>query len=370
MQRGRLAIEADFAFAHPVEAGQQAQQGALAATAAADDGDELAGRDVEIGALTTYTHSKKLFTLSVPENWTIKNTSKPGEAIVVWTDPAENAFIQVDIFESAQEQTPDELSTLLKNYLSKTFGDQADFSQDSPKDSGPSKLIVWSYTAEGSSNVKAKLLGNSFIKQLGNKVSLFTIVVPDEQFDRLQSSLNDILGSYEIDKTVALREDPVSAEVEIGELDNYTYTTGLFSIDVPQGWQATDNSKPGEAILLWSEPAGRASIVVDIFEEQKQQTEEELTKFLKNFLTKTFGSEEEFTINDPKPQPDGSILLVWTYHDKNLNLKALGNSFIEQRDTKVSILSTVVPDAQFDKLLDKTNAIIQSYKIEPAATLP
>ena len=63
-------------------------------------------------------------------------------------------------------------------------------------------------------------------------------------------------------------------------------------------------------------------------------------------------------------------MLVWTYHDKNLNLKALGNSFIEQRDTKVSILSTVVPDAQFDKLLDKTNAIIQSYKIEPAATLP
>lgn len=326
--------------------------------------------DVEIGNLKPYTHAKKLFTIDVPENWTLKNLSKPGEAIVQWTDPAENAFMQVDIFESDQ-QTPKALAELLKNYLEKTFGSQPDFAQDAAKESGPSQLIVWSYTAEGSSNVKAKLLGNSFIKQVGNKVSLFTLVVPDEQFDRLQDSLNEILGSYTIHDEVALNADATpSTEVTIGDLEDYTYKTGLFSIKVPNNWEMADNSKPGEAIVIWGEPSGRATAVVDIFAESKKQTSEELTNFLKDFLTKTFGSKQDFFLNEPKTQSDGSILLVWAYTDESLNMKALGNSFIEQRGDKISILSMVVPDDQFDQLLPKTNEIIQSYSIEPSADLP
>lgn len=338
-------------------------------TSDADAGLKL--RDVEIGQLTAYAHTGKLFTIDVPENWTLKDTSKPGEAIAVWTDPAENAFMQVDIFESTQ-QTPAELASLLKNYLEKTFGNQPDFTQDEAKESGPSMLIVWSYTAEGSNNVTAKLLGNSFIKQVGDKVSLFTLVVPDEQFDRLQPALDKILGSYEIDDTAALSADDNAAtgEVTIAELAKYSYKNGLFSIDVPSNWAATDNSKPGEAIVLWGEPSGRATIVIDIFGEAKEQTQDELTAFLTEFLNKTFGAEQDFAINDPKPQSDGSVLLVWTYSDKNLKLKALGNSFIEQRGDKVSILSVVVPDEQFDQLLPKTNEVIQSYSIDASAELP
>lgn len=328
--------------------------------------------DVEVGKLKTYSHTGKLFTLDVPENWTLKDTSKPGEAIAVWTDPAENAFMQVDIFESAQQQKPAELATLLKSYLEKTFGKQLDFTQEEAKESGPSMLIVWSYTAEGSNNVKAKLLGNSFIKQVGDKVSLFTLVVPDEQFDRLQESLNQILASYKVNDKISLKANGGSATdaISIGDLSTYSYKNGLFSIDVPKEWEATDNSKPGEAIVLWGEPSGRATIVVDIFEQPKKQSQDELTAFLRDFLTKTFGAESEFAINDPKPQSDGSVLLVWTYTDSNLKITALGNSFIEQRGDKLSILSTVVPDDQFDQLLPKTNEIIQSYKIDESVKLP
>lgn len=341
-------------------------------TAEPTSGTGLKLRDVEIGQLGPYSHTGKLFTIDVPENWTLKDTSKPGEAITVWTDPAENAFMQVDIFESAQQQTPEELAALLKSYLQKTFGNQPDFTQDKAKESGPSMLVVWSYTAEGSNNVTAKLLGNSFIKQVGDKVSLFTLVVPDEQFDRLQESLNHILGSYTIDDSVSLNADSgtTTDEIAIADLAGYTYKTGLFSIDVPTNWESTDNSKPGEAIVLWGEPSGRATIVVDLFAEPKDQTQDQLTAFLKEFLNKTFGAEQDFAINEPKPQSDGSVLLVWTYTDKSLKINALGNSFIEQRGDKVSILSVVVPDDQFDQLLPKTNEIIQSYTIDEAAKLP
>ena len=187
----------------------------------------------------------------------------------------------------------------------------------------------------------------------------------------MQDSLNEILGSYTIHDEVALNTDATpSTEVTIGDLEDYTYKTGLFSIKVPNNWEMADNSKAGEAIVIWGEPSGRATAVVDIFAESKKQTSEELTNFLKDFLTKTFGSKQDFFLNEPKTQSDGSILLVWAYTDESLNMKALGNSFIEQRGDKISILSMVVPDDQFDQLLPKTNEIIQSYSIEPSADLP
>ncbi len=325
-------------------------------------------REVEMGNLSTYTHDSELFTIDIPEGWTLKDNSKASEAIVTWTDPAENAFIQIDIFEQEQAQSKDELAQFLKDYLEKTFSSQADFEQEHAKESGPSMLIIWSYTGEGTGGIKAKLLGNSFIKQVGNKVSLFTLVVPDEQFDKLHDSLDQVLGSYKVNDSVSLKAD---GNVAIGDLKTYNYETGLFSIDVPNNWSLQDNSKSGEAIVLWSEPNGNATLVVDIFEQKQKQTTDELTTFLKDFLTKTFGKEEKFSIEDPSPQKDGSVLLIWTYIDKQRgDMTVLGNSFIEQRGDKVSILSTIVPDDQFDKLVDKTNEIIQSYSIDEASALP
>jgi len=331
-------------------------------------------RTVEMDNLQTYTHDRELFSIDIPESWTLKDNSKPTEAIVSWTDPAENAFIQVDIFEQEQQQSKDELAKFLKNYLDKTFSSQPDFTQEEAKESGPSMLIIWSYTGEGTGGIKAELLGNSFIKQVGNKVSLFTLVVPNEQFDKLEESLNQVLDSYKINDSISLKADDnggQSQNVEIGDLETYNYKTGLFTIDVPSNWSLQDNSKSGEAIVLWSEPNGNATVVVDIFEKQEKQTSDELTSFLKDFLTKTFGNEDQFSIDDPSPQKDGSVLLVWTYNDKQRgDLSVLGNSFIEQRGDKISILSTVVPEQQFDALLDKTNKIIQSYTIDEGAALP
>jgi outer membrane biosynthesis protein TonB len=37
--------------------------------------------DVEIASLESYTHANELFTIDVPSNWTLKDNSKPTEAI-------------------------------------------------------------------------------------------------------------------------------------------------------------------------------------------------------------------------------------------------------------------------------------------------
>jgi hypothetical protein len=334
--------------------------------------------DVEIAKLEPYAHTDELFTLDVPGNWTLKDNSKPTEAIVTWTDPHENAFMVVDIFEQEQQQTKAELTDFLKSYLDRTFGSQQDFAQEDAQESGPSQLIVWTYTGEGTGGVKAELLGNSFIKQIDNKVSLFSFVVPQEQFDRLQPDLDSILGSYTINSSVALNGDSSGSaaalsEVKIGDLETYTYETGLFSIDVPNNWKLQDNSKSGEAILLWMDPSENGLVVVDILEAKEEKSSEEMVTFLQDFLNNSFKSEADFSMNDPKEQSDGSQLIVWSYTataSGGVKVKLLGNSFIEQRGDKLSILTTAVPDEQFDALNSDTDTIINSYKIDSSAALP
>ena len=334
--------------------------------------------DVEIAKLESYTHSNELFTIDVPSNWTLKDNSKPTEAIATWTDPNENAFMVVDIFEREEKQTKAELVTFLKDYLDRTFGKQQDFVQEDAQESGPSQLIVWTYTGEGTGGVKAELLANSFIKQKDNKVSLFTFVVPSDQFDRLQPDLDSILGSYTINSSVALNGGtggtalPV-LQVELGDLETYTYETGLFSIDVPKSWTPKDNSKPGEAILLWTDPTENGLLVVDILQKKEKQSNEEMITFLRTFLNNSFKSEADFTMDDPKAQSDGSQLIVWSYMataNGGAKVKLLGNSFIEQRGDKLSILTTAVPDEQFDTLKPETNKVINSYSIDTSAALP
>ena len=48
----------------------------------------------------------------------------------------------------------------------------------------------------------------------------------------------------------------------------------------------------------------------------------------------------------------------------------LGNSFIEQRGNKLSVLTTLVPAEQFDALVSRTDEIINTYRIYPDVRVP
>jgi predicted small lipoprotein YifL len=160
--------------------------------------------------------------------------------------------------------------------------------------------------------------------------------------------------------------------VEFGPLRTYSHPSGVFAIDIPENWSLQDNSKPDEIILVWTDPTQNGGVIVDIFEDETVYSEEELTEILRAFLDNSFGSQPEFSVDEPVTQNDGSILLVWTYlatADNNTEVPLLGNSFIEQRGNKVSILTTLIPDDQFDDLVDNTDEIINTYVINRDAPL-
>ena len=338
---------------------------------------------VDMSDLTTYTYKTNLFSIDVPSSWSSDDRSSDTEVLVRFTDKTENGVVLVDLFEMADKQTDQQLIKLLSDYLNNTYSKQDNFSQDDPKkQTDGSQLVVWGYDAPTSTGEKVRLLGNSFIEQKDNKISILTTAVPSEQFDSLSSAINKLINSYKFDTSIAVSSaSPTAAStggnqtqaIVIGDLETYTYDTGLFSIDVPKEWTRKDNSKPGEAIVLWTDSTENGLIVVDLFENKDKQSQDQLVTFLKDFLNNSFKSEKDFTMDDPKPQSDGSVLIVWSYTAQasgGVETKLLGNSFIEQKQDKVSILTTAVPDEQFDSLLDSTNKIINSYKIDPTSALP
>jgi hypothetical protein len=98
---------------------------------------------------------------------------------------------------------PAELRTRLTTFV-ETFQGQQDFAMAPPEELQGGVQIVWSYTAQATGGVEARLLANSFISQDGDKLSVLTFGVPEEQLDRLREPLDQMRDSYRVEPSVAL----------------------------------------------------------------------------------------------------------------------------------------------------------------------
>jgi serine/threonine protein kinase len=161
-------------------------------------------------------------------------------------------------------------------------------------------------------------------------------------------------------------------KVRAENLQSYKYKSGLFELDIPEGWTLTDNSKTGEAIVLWFDPTKNALITVDIFNAPDNFDANKATDLIQNFLKNTFGSKPGFFMEAPITQSDGSVLIVWGYLEtiEGATGRILGNSYIEQVGNKVSLLTVGVLEHQFEDLREPMTRVINTYKVNASAQLP
>ncbi len=161
-------------------------------------------------------------------------------------------------------------------------------------------------------------------------------------------------------------------QVEIRSTQPYRHRSGLFTMNIPTGWDLQDGSKPGEVIQLWFDPSKNALIGVDIFSAPPGMSRDQLVSALQTFLRNTFGNKSGFFMREPVPQADGSSLIVWGFKEQIQGVQGeiLGNSFIEQKGDKVSVLTTGVLSEQYERLKPEYEKIINSYRINPLVPVP
>ncbi|MFQ4142044.1 protein kinase domain-containing protein [Chlorogloeopsis sp. ULAP02] len=160
--------------------------------------------EVEISNLETYTYKTGLFSIDIPQEWTLKDNSNANEVIINWLDDTENALVQVNVFVVERELDQEQLTTILKNFINNFAASQANLTMNQPvRQSDNSVRITWRYTTQ-IQGVSGRLTVNSFIKHQGNKVSIDSYVVPSEQYEKLLPAINQVIGSYKLNASVPL----------------------------------------------------------------------------------------------------------------------------------------------------------------------
>jgi len=158
---------------------------------------------VPIGLFKNFRHSSGLFQIDIPQQWSIKDTSKPGEVINYWTDPTQNVGLLVDVFKTNIKQTPESRSEILQKFIKNGFSSKPGFVMDNPVifPSGTVR-VTWSYTTTLDNGAKTPITGNSFIRQNKDKISVLAHTIPQDQYEALVPSLNQITDSYLVTPSV------------------------------------------------------------------------------------------------------------------------------------------------------------------------
>jgi FlaG/FlaF family flagellin (archaellin) len=164
---------------------------------------------VKVGDLKTYTHPNNLFSVSMPASWNKSDTSKPEETIVTWEDKTGNAVVSIDIFDNTTDSEIQNNPESLGRFLTKTVNDiykksLKNVTVNKPDDLGNGVVrLAWAYESEGNGQ-SVPMSGTSFIRLDRNRISIFTDIIPTEQFERLRSTLDTIVQSFTVNSEIPL----------------------------------------------------------------------------------------------------------------------------------------------------------------------
>jgi hypothetical protein len=157
------------------------------------------------------------------------------------------------------------------------------------------------------------------------------------------------------------------AIAKVESLESFKHQSGVFSIDVPKGWKNQDTSKPGQEVTVqWTDPTGNALISVTVINAPKEAVpKEKLGEVLQQVLKDILGSQKDFAMEPPQSQPDGSTQVTFSYTESSqgVTAKVQGNSFIEQKEDKILILTFGSLADQFADLKEPYTKVANSIKV-------
>jgi len=155
---------------------------------------------VEISELETYKHPSGIYSMKVPKGWKLTDSSQNGIINHVWLDASENALVGVQIF--ADPGSPPQ--EILTTFVQGVFGSFPDFRADAPVNNGDDSFrITWQYTTT-SEGITGKVRGDTYITKYPDRIVLKTVGVLADQFDNLESTFKQILGSFDINASASL----------------------------------------------------------------------------------------------------------------------------------------------------------------------
>lgn len=160
---------------------------------------------------------------------------------------------------------------------------------------------------------------------------------------------------------------PTPAPTEMPrEFIGYSHESGVFSIVIPDDWEARDISTDDRLLVSFDPPMGYASrIMVDVVNEGPL-TPEEMRAMADSYLRLRFEDDARYTEVSRADLPDSRLQITFLYNDGH---GATGREtvYLQQTGAYFSALHVFLSDKDMIHLTSALETVIGSFTIDPLA---
>lgn len=163
------------------------------------------GGDIEtIGDLTDYEHPKKVFSISIPEDWEVTDNTKAGTVSVIFANPNGYSFVMVEAFKNSKgTMNAKTLASTLEDYVDDAIGKNVtEYEGNDVKSvNANSASKSFNFVIEAQDGTQTKMTGIVYIDQVGTTLSFLRAVIPTDSITANVEKLNEIGDSFKVSKT-------------------------------------------------------------------------------------------------------------------------------------------------------------------------
>lgn len=153
-----------------------------------------------ISDLQTFTHKSKLFSISVPAAWDVKDNSKTGKVSVVISNPDGYSFVMVEGFKNAKGAMDKKtLLSTLDSYVDDAIGANVENFQgnDAKASSATSASKSFNFTIKDGDKETA-MTGIVYLDQVDKALVFLRVAVPTDSIDANKDALDEIGNSFKV----------------------------------------------------------------------------------------------------------------------------------------------------------------------------
>ncbi len=155
----------------------------------------------------------------------------------------------------------------------------------------------------------------------------------------------------------------------LAPISRFTQAAGLFSIDLPAGWEVTDLSDNRASITSLDHPQGQAAILVLVLDGSAVPAGTDLTRQLADFTNSIFGG-RTFAIDPPTTTGTNEARARFRLEDITADERRKpteGLALVQRSGDYYSFLAAVAQTEHFVVLEPTLTALLESYTLDPAA---
>lgn len=148
----------------------------------------------------TYTHPSGIFSLDIPDDWSVHDDSKPGIALTSFASPDAAILMRVAVNTAPADNSADALGHILRLFVEGTSGQETDFDISDVEEADDETLALsFSYTRG-----TAEIGGDAYIWYDEPYAAMFLVAMPEDLWDEQEDLIDEIADSLAIEPDATL----------------------------------------------------------------------------------------------------------------------------------------------------------------------